>query len=465
MEDSSRNLFGEDAPQRAPGSPAPLADRMRPRSLDEVVGQSHLTGSGGILKRALESGQLPSIIFWGPPGSGKTTLARLLAKIPGYRWVAFSAVLAGVGDIRTVVKTARRLQAARGERTLLFVDEIHRFNKAQQDAFLPHVEEGRIVLVGATTENPSFKVNDALLSRVHVLVLRPLGLEELEELLQRVLRDEERGLGGAKLILDQETRAALMTLSGGDARQLMNLLEGLAEITPPDSSGRRRARREHLSRLRERTPLRGDRAGEEHFNLISALQKSIRGSDPDAALYWLARLLEAGEDPLYVARRLVRTASEDVGLAEPQALSMSLAARDAVEFLGLPEGALALAQAAVYLSLAPKSNRLEAAYETARRDVAEHGSLAVPLHLCNAPARLMEQLGYGKGYRYPHAFPGGWAPQGYRPPELEDHRYYEPGTLGMEPRLWGRYVERLREARRRQAEGEGGGAESQPHDS
>jgi putative ATPase len=441
---------------------------MRPRSLDEVVGQEHLTDRDAILTRALETGQVPSIIFWGPPGSGKTTLARLLSQAPGYRWAAFSAVLSGVAEIRGVVKLARHAHEMRGVRTLLFVDEIHRFNKAQQDAFLPHVEEGRIVLLGATTENPSFEVNSALLSRVHVLLVKRLETSHLGALMDRALFDEERGIGSARLELDPEMRAAVITLSDGDARQLYNIVETLAETVRPEADGLRVVTEEHLRKLRERVILRGDKSGEEHFNLISALQKSIRGSDPDASLYWLARLLEAGEDPLFVARRLVRTASEDIGLADPNALVQAMAARDAVHFIGQPEGALALAQATVYMAMAPKSNRLETAYGKAKEDVQSFGSLPVPLHLSNAPTRMMAKMGYGKGYQYPHSYPGGWVKERYRPDQVQGRRYYEPSTLGMEPRLWARYVERIREALRLQkggpdpSPGRGSPGESQP---
>jgi putative ATPase len=411
--------------------------------LDEVVGQEHLTDRDAILTRAIETGQIPSIIFWGPPGSGKTTLARLLSQARGYRWAAFSAVLSGIAEIRGVVKLARHAHEMRGVRTLLFVDEIHRFNKAQQDAFLPHVEEGRIVLLGATTENPSFEVNSALLSRVHVLLVKRLETSHLGALMDRALSDEERGIGSSRLELDPEMRAAVVTLSDGDARQLYNIVEILAETVRPEADGLRVVTQEHLRKLRERVILRGDKSGEEHFNLISALQKSIRGSDPDASLYWLARLLEAGEDPLFVARRLVRIASEDIGLADPNALVQAMAARDAVHFIGQPEGALALAQATVYMAMA-------------QQDVQSFGSLPVPLHLSNAPTRMMEKMGYGKGYQYPHSYPGAWVKERYRPDQVQGRRYYEPSTLGAEPRLWARYVERVREALRLQKGGGGG---------
>ena len=461
MRDGSGELFGrDDADPRAgsagrDGASTPLADRMRPRSLDEVVGQDHLTGTGGILRRSLAAGKVPSLVLWGPPGAGKTTLARLLAQAPGYRWAAFSAVLSGVAEIRNVVKAARHSHDVGGVKTLLFVDEIHRFNRSQQDAFRPHVEEGRIVLVGATTENPSFEVNSALLSRLHVLTLKPLDVEHLEVLTSRVLEDGERGLGKLRMALEPDAKAALLSLADGDARQLYNMLETLSEIVEPDAGGGRVVCAAHVRRLRDRVAIRGDRAGEEHFNLISALQKSIRGSDPDAGLYWLARLLEAGEDPLYVARRLVRTASEDVGLADPNALAQAMAARDAVHFIGMPEGALSLAQATVYLALAPKSNSLDGAYRKAVADVREEGSLPVPLHLRNATTPLMEGLGYGKGYRYPHAFPGGWVKEAYRPERIQGRRYYEPGPHGMEPRSWNKHIERIREAARLQDEGGG----------
>ena len=424
----------------------PLAERMRPHVLDEVVGQEHLAGRDGVLRRAVASGELPSMIFWGPPGSGKTTLARLLATVPGYRGESFSAVLAGVKDIRRVAQEAARQRKLHGLRTLLFIDEMHRFNKAQQDALLPHVESGTIVLVGATTENPSFEVNSALLSRCHVFMLKRLVHEDLRALARRALVDEENGLAGSGLDIDDDLLEGLVVLSDGDARQLLNALETLAALVARDDAGRRLAKTEDLRRLKGRIFLGADRGGEAHYNLISALHKSVRGSDPDAALYWLARILEGGDDPLFVARRLIRMASEDIGLADPAALMIATSAKDAVHFLGLPEGALALAEAAVYLALAPKSNRLDGAYRRARRSAQETGSLPVPLHLRNAPTRLMKELGFGRDYRYPPDFPGGWVREKYFPDEMQAQRFYAATDQGREARLWAQHMERIRRA-------------------
>ncbi|MFN8547685.1 MAG: replication-associated recombination protein A [Candidatus Eisenbacteria bacterium] len=429
----------------------PLAERMRPRTLDDFVGQAHLTAPGAPLRRAVESAALPSMILWGPPGTGKTSLARVLGAGAGLHFVPMSAVLAGVKDIRELAGEARGRRRGQGIGTLLFLDEVHRFNKAQQDALLPHVEDGTIVLVGATTENPSFEVVPALLSRCQVFVLHSLNAEDLRSLIARALGDAPRGLGRHHLVLDPEAEAALIEVSDGDGRQLLNALESLAQLTSPDASGTRHVDLEALRRLKGRIFLRADRAGEEHWNLISALHKSVRGSDPDAALYWLARLLEGGEDPLCVARRLVRMASEDIGLAEPGALVIANAAKEAVHFLGVPEGALALAQITVYLALAPKSNALELAYKKAAEAATTSGSKPVPLHLRNAPTRLMSDQGYGRAYRYPHDFPGRWVDEEYRPDGVPKQRYYQPSAEGREPKLWATHVERIRQARAAQS--------------
>ncbi len=439
------------APAAAPPSArTPLAERMRPRTVEEFVGQRHLLGPGRVLRDLLAGGRLESLILWGPPGTGKTTLARLLGETSGVRTVGFSAVLHGVKELRQVVEEAEHEIRRTGKPILLFVDEIHRLNKAQQDAFLPHVERGTIILVGATTENPSFEVIPALLSRTRVLVLEPLTAEDIGALIERALADPERGLGRAQLSLAADAGAFLIEHAQGDARVALSTLEVAAHLARA-----RRTRALDLPLLEEaaqRRALRYDKGGEEHYNVISAFIKSMRGGDPDAAVYWLMRMLEAGEDPLFVARRMVIFAAEDVGNAEPQALAVAVAAKDAVHFVGLPEGRLPLAQAATYLATCPKSNAAMRAMIAATADVRAHGPLPVPLHLRNAPTPLMKGLGYGAGYEYPHDHPDAVTDQEYLPEELREHRYYEPTDRGHEREI----AQRLRSWRRRRTPGANG---------
>ncbi len=410
----------------------PLADRMRPRSLDEFVGQEHLLGEGMPLRRLIEEGKIPSMILWGPPGTGKTSLGRLMAGYVGAPFKSFSAVLSGVKEVREVVEQARRGQWVEGIPTFLFVDEIHRFNKAQQDAFLPHVEEGVIVLIGSTTENPSFEVNAPLLSRTTVFPFQPLSEENLHVLLGRAMNDAERGVTGADgnpLALEEGVEEVLVGLADGDARTLLGVLEmSAAAATGEITAGL-------VGDLLSKKTSRHDRAGESHFNLISALHKAVRGSDVDGALYWLARILEGGEDPLFVVRRIVRMAAEDVGLADPRALSIALSARDTYHFLGSPEGEIALFEAVVYLAVAPKSNAIYRAEKESRKAAREHPSWQVPLHMRNAPTSLMKDLGYGKEYLYDHDFPDALAPQSYLPEELSDLQLYRPDTRGLEAKI------------------------------
>src|SRR5213592_631492 len=419
-------LFEQPASSAGAPPPGPLADRMRPRSIDEIVGQEHLLGPGRVLRAALERGELHSMILWGPPGSVKTTLASLMAHVMGARFVAFSAVLSGVKEIRQVVAEAETERARRRRCTILFVDEIHRFNRAQQDAFLPHVEKGTLVLVGATTENPSFEVNSALLSRCRVYVLRALDEDDLVAITRRALGDAERGLAGLAPEVDDDALRLIARLANGDARAALNVLE-LAVQLGPAAGGRRRVTEASIREAAQKKTLLYDKSGEEHYNLISALHKSLRDSDPDAALYWLTRMLEAGEDRLYIARRLVRFASEDVGNADPQALALTIAAKDAVHFMGMPEGNTALAQAAIYLATAPKSNAVYVAYNEAAEAAAQEVAEPVPLHLRNAPTKLMKSLDYGKDYKYAHNEADGVAADmECLPPAHKDRTFYKP---------------------------------------
>ena len=411
-----------------PGPDAPLAARMRPRSLDEFRGQAHLLGEGRAIRAMLDSGQPGSMILWGPPGSGKTTLARIIARETGLAFVSLSAVTEGIPRVRQIMAEADERMRTTGRRTILFCDEIHRFNKAQQDAFLPHVEAGTVVLVGATTENPSFEVVRPLLSRAPVYVLESLAPDDVREILDEALGDEERGLGAMALQVEADALGFLAAAADGDARRALGALEAGARLVGQGGTLDLEAAREAL----QHRFAAYDKSGEEHYNLISALHKAVRGSDPDAALYWLARMMEGGEDPLYVARRMVRMAVEDIGLADPRALEVTVAARDAYHFLGSPEGDLALAQAAVYLATAPKSTRVYQAWSDARRVARETPAAPVPLHIRNAPTSLMKDLGYGKGYQYDPAMEHGVADQAYLPDELRGTRFYDPGRFGFE---------------------------------
>jgi putative ATPase len=437
------SLFDTSLPEPARTDKSrPLADRMRPETLEEYVGQEHILGPGKPLRAQIERDTLGSIILWGPPGVGKTTLARLIARLTHCEFMAYSAVLSGIKEIKAMMVDAERLRSM-GRRTIVFIDEIHRFNKAQQDAFLPYVEHGDIILIGATTENPSFEVISALLSRSKVHALRPLTPEEIVGLLKRALLDKERGLGDLEIAASDDLLEQIAVLSNGDARAAYNTLEAAVAV----SEGKQLSR-QAVEDAMERKVLLYDKSGEEHFNLISALHKSVRSSHPDAALYWLARMLESGEDRMYIARRLIRMAIEDISLADPRALEQTVAAQQAVHFLGIPEGDLALAQAAIYLAMAPKSDAAYKALDVARADVATSIAEPVPLHLRNAPTPLMKQFGYAEGYQHAHKFEDALTDMECLPPSLAGRRYYYPTNRGMEKRIAER-LEEIREAKRK----------------
>lgn len=421
--ESEKAAGRKKAPQKQP-----LADRMRPETLDDFVGQEHLVGEGAFLREAISRDEISSLILWGPPGSGKTTLAKIISNFTSSDFVSFSAVISGVKDIREVIdrtKVARR-------RTILFVDEIHRFNKAQQDAFLPHIEDGTIILIGATTENPSFEIISPLLSRSRVLVLNALTVDDLKTIVNRVVKDTEKGIGNIVEKIDNDAIDSLLNFSGGDARKVLNTLEIASVLAKSEKGHKKIITLADIEKAAQKKTLLYDRAGEEHYNIISAIHKSMRGSDPDAALYWFARMLEGGEDPHYIARRVIRFAAEDIGNADPNALTLTIAAMETYKFLGTPEGELAIAQAIVYCATAPKSNAIYIAYKRARSDSKKHGALPVPMHIRNAPTGLMKDLGYGDGYKYDHDQEDRFSGQEYLPDQLAGTKYYSPEGLGHE---------------------------------
>ena len=442
---------GETAPRRH----APLADRMRPRSFDEFVGQGQVVGPETVLRRALSRGELTSLILWGPPGSGKTTLARLLAAETGHHFAAFSAVTSGVAEVRRIIKEAEHRMRFERRGTILFVDEIHRFNRAQQDAFLPHVEAGTVILVGATTENPSFEVNSALLSRCRTFVLKQLAAGDLLLILRRALSDVEHGLGELQVSVPDDVLDFVARMADGDARVALNALELAALAASPDGAGRREITLEAAQDALQRRTLLYDKDREEHYNIISALHKALRGSDLQAGLYWLGRMLYAGEDPLYIARRLVRFASEDVGMADPQALVVAIAATEACQFIGMPECDTALAQLVVYLASAPKSNAVYRATSAVKKEIERSGALPVPMHIRNAPTGLMKDLGYGDGYRYDHDSEGAFSGQEFLPEEIREAQFYAPKEFGFEREVRKRmeYWARLKQERRNRGQG------------
>jgi putative ATPase len=414
---------------------APLAARMRPTKLSEFVGQEHIIGAGHVLRKAIDSGNLPSVVLWGPPGSGKTTLAFIMAQAIDSYFSPVSAVSAGVADLRRIIDESRERRKLSGQKTLLFIDEIHRFNKAQQDAILPHVEDGTVTLIGATTENPSFEVISPLLSRAQVFTLKALAHAEIRTIIMRAIEDKERGLGSFNVVIEDDAMEHLITMANNDARAALNALESAAMTTLPDDTGKRRVNLATVEDAIQHRALLYDKDGEQHYDIISALHKTIRGSDPDAALYWLARMIEAGEDPLFIVRRLVRAASEDIGMADPQALVVCMAAQQAVHFIGMPEANLALAEATVYLATAPKSNSLYMAYSRVKKEVVQGKNETVPLHLRNAPTKLMKDMDYGKGYKYAHDFPGNFVRQQNLPDALKNKQFYSPSEQGFEKQV------------------------------
>ncbi|MDO8683452.1 MAG: replication-associated recombination protein A [Armatimonadota bacterium] len=425
-------LFGE---QEESAAQAPLAARMRPRDLDEFAGQEHILGADKLLRRAIERDELTSAIFWGPPGCGKSTLASIIAAQSKFAFENFSAVTAGVADIRKVIERAGQRIKINRQRTILFVDEIHRFNKAQQDAFLPHVENGTVVLIGATTENPYFEVNSPLISRSRIFRFEPLSNEHLEGIVRRALEDKDRGLGAYKAQIDDEALRHIVDVSGGDARNALNALELAVMTTPPDETGVRKINVEIAAEAIQQRVLKYDKSGDNHYDAISAFIKSMRGSDPDAALYWLARMISAGEDPKFIARRMIIQAAEDVGNADPMALLIANAAAQAVQFVGLPEAQIPLAQAAIYISCAPKSNASYIGISRAMKDVAERQSPPVPIHLRDSNYPGAKKLGHGEGYKYPHDFPDHYVEQEYVPESAKSSPYYEPSDLGHEAKI------------------------------
>jgi len=433
------DMFDQDF-EKALKEEAPLATRMRPLALHEFIGQEHIMGKGRVLRKAIETNQMPSVILWGPPGSGKTSLAYLIANNPDYEFHPISAVSAGVNDLRRIIEEAKELRKLYHKKSILFIDEIHRFNKAQQDTILPYVEDGTITLIGATTENPSFEVISPLISRSRVLQLTPLTEGELRIILLRALKDSLRGLGSADVELDDKGLAHLIRMSNNDARIALNALELATLATNHDEDGKRRITLSTIEDAVQHRSLRYDKEGDEHHDIISALHKSMRGSDPDASLYWLARMLEAGEDPMYIARRLIRFASEDVGMADPQALVIAMAAQQAVHFIGMPEGNLALAEAAVYLATAPKSNSLYQAYSLVRKEIKNGKAEQVPLHLRNPVTPLMQDMGYGEDYKYAHDYPDNFVEQQNLPDSLQDKQFYTPSEQGFEKEI----VDRLK---------------------